>query len=135
MSSWRYKILVEQRTYNIKPGIPMKDFLDNYSSLGLPVQKRLLEGFLGYFTSEFGLQNQVVHLWAFTDLEDRRRRRQLLAEDADWQACIAIVRPMLDSQESKILYPTAFSPIGSLPVASDDPLTAFNFSPATASAE
>ena len=101
----------------------MKDFLDNYSSLGLPVQKRLLEGFLGYFTSEFGLQDQVVHLWAFTDLEDRRRRRQLLAEDADWQACIAI------------LYPTAFSPIGSLPVASDDPLTAFNFSPATASAE
>ena len=122
-------MLVEQRTYNIKPGIPMKEFLDSYSSLGLPVQKRILDGFLGYFTNEFGLQNQVTHLWAFTDLEDRRVRRQRLAEDPDWQACIAVVRPMLDSQENKILYPTEFSPIRSLPIASDDPLTAFNFSP------
>lgn len=127
--TWGRIVLIEQRTYNIKPGTPVKEFLDSYTSLGLATQKRILEGFLGYFTNEFGTQNQVVHMWAFRDLEERRARRQKLAEDPEWQACIAVVRPMLDSQENKILYPTDFSPIRSLPIGSDDPLTAFHFLP------
>ncbi|MYW96094.1 NIPSNAP family protein [Amycolatopsis rubida] len=120
-------MLVEQRTYDIDPGIPLPEFLDNYESLGLPAQKRILEGFLGYFTTEFGTQNQVRHFWAFRDLEDRRRRRAELAADPDWQACIKVVRPMIIRWDNTIMYPTGFSPIRELPVAPTEPLTAFSY--------
>ncbi|MCI2264628.1 NIPSNAP family protein [Sediminivirga luteola] len=113
-------MLVEQRTYDISPGIPLKDFLDNYERLGLPAQKRILGGFLGYFTTEFGTQNQVRHFWAYSDLEDRRQRRAALAADHEWQACIEIVRPMIIRWDNSIMYPTSFSPIRQLPVRADD---------------
>ena len=123
----RSDVIVEQRTYDISPSVPMGDFLDAYEKLGLPAQKRILEGFLGYFTTEFGPLNQVRHFWGFVDLEDRRRRRAALADNSDWQECIAVVRPMIVRWESTIMYPTSFSPIRELPVDSDQPLTAFTF--------
>ncbi|SDT35036.1 NIPSNAP family protein [Microterricola viridarii] len=120
-------MLIEQRTYDINPGTPMADFLREYSTRGLPAQKRILGGFLGYFVTEFGTQNQVNHFWAFADLEERRRRRAELAADPEWQDCIGVVRPMIIRWDNKIMYPTEFSPIRSLPVATDEPLTAFTF--------
>lgn len=123
-------MIVEQRTYDINPGVPMQDFLKAYSELGLPAQKRILEGFLGYFTTEFGTQNQVKHFWAFTDLEDRRARRAALAQDPDWQACIEVVRPMIIRWDNVIMYPTSFSPIREFPVRPTEELTAFTFDPA-----
>lgn len=122
-------MLVEQRIYDLHPGVPMQDFLSAYAEKGLPTQRRILSGFLGYFTTEFGVQNQVNHFWAFTDLEDRRRRRAELAADPNWQECIAIVRPMIAKWENKIMYPTDFSPIRSLPVNCAETDTAFDFQP------
>nr|WP_279543705.1 NIPSNAP family protein [Leucobacter ruminantium] len=115
------------RTYDINPGIPMAEFLKHYEKLGLPAQKRILEGFLGYFTTEFGTQNQVRHLWAFRDLNDRQERRSALAADPEWQACIAVVRPMIIRWDNTIMTPTSFSPIRELPVAPTEPLTAFTY--------
>ncbi|QVQ53480.1 NIPSNAP family protein [Spiractinospora alimapuensis] len=122
-------MVIEERIYNLDPGVPTQDFLKVYAEKGLPSQRRILGGFLGYFTTEFGVQNQVTHMWAFTDLEERRRRRAALAADPDWQECVAIVRPMIIAWENKIMYPTDFSPIRNLPVTCDDPYTAFDFSP------
>lgn len=115
------------RTYDIDPGVPMAEFLKNYEELGLPAQKRILEGFLGYFTTEFGTQNQVRHFWAFQDLNDRQARRAALAADPEWQACIAVVRPMIIRWENTIMNPTSFSPIRELPVAPTEALTAFTY--------
>ena len=86
-------MLMEQRTYDIAPGIPLSEFLDSYEKIGLPAQKRILKGFVGYFVNEFGTQNQVHHFWAFNSLDERRALRAELLQDPDWQKCIAIVRP------------------------------------------
>lgn len=118
-------MIVEQRTYDINPGVPLTDFLSNYEKFGLDVQKKILKGFLGYFTNEFGTQNQVTHFWVFKDLEDRREKRAELAKSPEWQHCISIVRPMIVRWDNKILYPTDFSPIRSFPIAVDDEHTAF----------
>jgi hypothetical protein len=120
-------MLIEQRTYELYPHVPAKDFLDPYETIGLPVAKPLLGGFFGYFVSEFGTMNEVVHMWAYADLEDRRIRRAALAADPEWQRCISIVRPMIKSWTSKILYPTSFSPVRALPISSDEPDTAFTY--------
>lgn len=120
-------MIVEMRTYDLYPEVAMQDFLKQYEELGLPTQKRILEGFLGYFTTEFGTQNQVRHFWAFADLNERQRRRAELAADPQWQACISVVRPMIARWENTIMSPTSFSPIRDLPVNPTDEFTAFNF--------
>jgi hypothetical protein len=92
-------------------GAQLDEYLDAYATIGLPVQRKILGGFLAYFVTEVGVLNQLTHLWAYTDLEDRRRRREVLAAHPDWQRCLAIIRPMILSMENKIMYPTAFSPL------------------------
>lgn len=112
-------MLIEQRTYVLHPGVPTNDFLTPYSEIGLPAAEPILGGFLGYFVTEFGTQNELTHQWAYVDLEDRRERRAALAADPRWQECIRIVRPMIASWENKIMYPTSFSPIRTMPQQSN----------------
>jgi hypothetical protein len=103
-------MIVEQRTYTLYPHIPIGTFLRPYEHIGLPAQKRILKGFMGYYTLEFGEQNRVTHFWAFDDLEDRKAKRAELMTDAQWQECISTVRPMIKTMQNDILYPTSFSP-------------------------
>jgi hypothetical protein len=122
-------MIIEERIYVLHTGVALSDYMEAYEGIGLPAQRRILEGFLGYFVSEIGTLNQLVHLWAYTDLEDRRVRREALALDEDWQRCLKIIRPMIMTMENKILLPTKFSPIRTLPVRNDEPHTAFTFAP------
>jgi len=119
-------MLVEQRTYVLVTSASLREYLHHYETIGLPVQKPILGGFLGYFVTEFGVQNQLVHLWAYADLEDRRRRREELAANEQWQRCLAIIRPMIMTMENKVMYPTSFSPIRSLPVQTGEEHTALS---------
>jgi len=104
-------MVVEQRTYVLHTHVSMAEYLRIYETEGLVVQKPILGGFLGYFTTEFGTQNQLVHLWGYADLEDRRRRRAELGANAQWQSCLAKIRPMIMTMNNQIMYPTSFSPI------------------------
>ncbi|SDK58215.1 NIPSNAP family protein [Arthrobacter sp. ok362] len=119
-------MIVEQRTYVLNTGARLNEYLEAYESIGLPAQKPILGGFLGYFVTEFGRQNELNHFWAYEDLEDRRTRRAELAKNGKWQECLAIIRPMIMTMENRIMYPTSFSPIRTLPVAITDPYTAFS---------
>lgn len=103
-------MIVEERIYVLHTHASLTEYLRIYAGEGLPVQKDILGGFLGYFTTEIGTQNQLVHFWAYEDLEERRKRRATLAEQPAWQACLAQIRPMIMTMENRILIPTAFSP-------------------------
>jgi hypothetical protein len=104
-------MIVEERTYVLHTEVRLSEFLRTYESEGLPVQLEILDGFMGYFVTEFGTLNQVVHMWAYKDLEDRRQRRIRLHENAQWLSCLEKIRPMIKSMENRIMYPTAFSPL------------------------
>jgi hypothetical protein len=104
-------MVVEERVYVLHTEVNVQEYFRIYEGEGLPVQREILGGFLGYFTTEIGTQNQLVHLWAYTNLEERRKRRAKLAEQPRWQACLAKIRPMIRTMENKILVPTSFSPL------------------------
>lgn len=108
-------VIVEERIYVLHAHILPAEFLEPYERLGLPIQLRILGGLLGYFVTEIGRQNELTHLWAYQDLEDRHVRRTELAADRNWQECVRIVRPMIYSMTNKIMYPTSFSPIQAVP--------------------
>jgi NIPSNAP len=76
-------MLVDLRRYTIVPG-QLKAYLALYEKYGLPVQRRHVGDPLGYFISEVGTLNQVVHLWGYESFEDRQRRRAAMEADPDW---------------------------------------------------
>ena len=103
-------MVLEERTYTIKPG-QIPTFLSIYEREGLSAQRRHLGEPVGWFTSEFGLLNQVVHMWRFESLDDRAKRRAALSGDPEWQAFVPKALELIEKQENRILLPTRFSPM------------------------
>jgi len=104
-------VIVEQRTYDFRPGTVPR-FLALYEDGARQLQQRILGNMIGYFVTEHGPLNQTVHMWGYESLDERLKRRAALLEEPDWRAFLDEVTPMIVRQESKILMPTAFSPIG-----------------------
>jgi hypothetical protein len=103
-------MIVEQRLYLVKPGrIP--DFLKAVETLGLPVMRETLGGLVGYFVTEIGPLNEVVHLWAYESLDDRARRREACAVHPGWDKFLATVRPLFEHMETRVMMPAPFTPI------------------------
>lgn len=102
-------MIVDQRTYTTRPG-KLQQFVETFAAQGLPLYTRYCGTLIGYFTSESGPLNQVVHLWRYTDAADRDIRRAALVLDPGWQAFIDVALPLIVHQESRLLTPTAFSP-------------------------
>ena len=100
-------MIVEQRTYTTHPG-KWRDYLALYEAEGLSIQRPILGRMVGYYTTESGPLNQIIHLWAYTDLNDRAERRARLMAHPQWQAYVAKMLPWLQSQESKFLTPAPF---------------------------
>jgi len=102
-------VIVEERIYTCHCG-KASEYVKMYEAEGLAIQRPILGNLVGYFTTEFGPLNQVVHLWAYASLEDRAKRRAKLLSDPSWTAYAAKVRPLVLWQENKILVPAPFSP-------------------------
>ena len=111
-------MFVEQRIYQLYVHTSFAEFCRIFETEGLPIKAPILGGFLGFFTTEIGSQNEVIQLWGFCNLEDRRIRRAQLFAHEGWQAVLTKLRPMIQRSENRILAPTPFSPIRSLPGAS-----------------
>ena len=105
-------MIVEQRTYTLKP-LRTRDFLALYEREALPLQKKYLGHLVGFFVSEVGPLNQVVHLWAFDSLAERERRRKAMEEDPLWPGYVDALRELdvILEQETKMLRPVSFSPV------------------------
>jgi hypothetical protein len=103
-------MIVEERDYRLKPG-KLRLFVATYEEVGLPLQREFLGRLLGYFSSEIGELNHVVSLWGFEGLDDRMQRRALMLADPRWQAYLDRVTDLIDVQSTRILVPSAFSPL------------------------
>jgi hypothetical protein len=104
-------MIVEERIYTLEAGTAAQ-YLKLYEAEGIEIQKRILGNMVGYFSTEVGPLNQIIHMWGYDSFEDRMTRRAALGADPGWQAYIAKIRPLILRQENKILIPAPFSPIG-----------------------
>ena len=100
-------MIVEERIYTLQAG-QVAAYLAAYEAEGLAIQRPILGRMVGYYSTEFGPLNQVVHLWAYQDLAERTERRARLLADPAWKTYAAKVRPMVMRQENKLLLPAPF---------------------------
>jgi hypothetical protein len=64
----------------------------------------------GYFTSDVGTLNQLVHLWKFEDDADRRRHWAALGKHEAFQAFAARLRPLIQRQDVQLLNAAPWGP-------------------------
>lgn len=104
-------MILDHRLYVIKPD-KLYAWLQIWERDALPIQKELLGTFLGMYLTEVGTLNEVLHLWAYTDMGDRERRRLALMQDPRWQKYLAdmVELAAFESPTNRIMRPTAFSP-------------------------
>ncbi len=103
-------MIYEERDYRIRAG-KLAEFVRLYGEYGLPLQKEHLGTFHAYFTTEIGELNHVVALWSYESLDDRMQRRQKMIADPRWQDYLKRVDGLIDTQNSRILSPVAYSPM------------------------
>jgi hypothetical protein len=103
-------VIYEERTYRLKTG-RVPEYLRHVEQEGIAIQRGHLGQLVGYFSTDIGPLNQIVHIWAFESLDDRARRRAALWQDPAWQAFLPKIQALIETMESKILKPAPFSPL------------------------
>ena len=103
----------EIRTYRLKNGA-VPAYLKAVEEEGIAIQRKHLGELVAYFFSEIGPINEIVHIWAFSSLDDRERRRAALMDDPDWRAFLPKIRDLIEAAENKIMKAARFSPIGGI---------------------
>ena len=103
-------MIVDERTYTLRPG-KLKEWMTLYEKEGLEVQTKHLDRLVGFFTTDIGTLNQIVHWWAYDSYAERERRRAGMVGDPQWQAYLAKAVPLIEKMENRILTPLPFSPL------------------------
>lgn len=103
-------MIVEERIYTIRATMGGA-FLKIVENGGYAIQSEHLGKPFGYFSSEFGQLNQIIHMWRYEDMADRARRRAALAADPRWAPIRDQLAALIVSQENKLLIPAKFAPV------------------------
>jgi len=97
-------MIFEMRTYLLKPGtVPQAEqaFADKIA------ERVKLSPLAGFWRTEVGQLNQIIHIWSYKDINERNEIRAKAVQMKLWPPAIA---DFVLEMESKILYPAPFSP-------------------------
>jgi hypothetical protein len=96
-------MIYELRTYTVKPGA-VGDMVKAASTVSRDIRKDDYGKLEGYWVTEIGPLNQVMHLWSYTDFNERARLRGELAKNPRWTGeYIPLIRPLLVRQDIRLL--------------------------------
>ncbi len=98
-------MLHELRTYTARPGAIPK-IIELNESVGRKVRGDDYGVLEGYWFTEIGPLNQVMHLWRFDSFEERARLRGELGKLEGWtKKYVPNLRPLLVNQQTRFLNP------------------------------
>jgi hypothetical protein len=106
-------LLVEEQTISLVPG-GLPKYWAAYEGNALAATTPLETNRIGSFFTLIGPLHQVSHFWYFDDMADRQRRHNAVAMDPRWHEFLDRTRPLIASQESKLMTPApvpAMSPL------------------------
>lgn len=98
----------ELRTYRTHVG-KAPEWLGHFKGI-LPVREKHSK-VVGMWTTDVAQLNQIVHLWAYNDLNHRAEVRAKVVQEPEWQAFLKRGYPLLAEMHSTILTPTETSPL------------------------
>jgi len=102
-------VIVEMRSYVLHPGA-LPEFMRLMGSEGIDIERHARGNLLGFYSTEIGCINKVIHLWRYASFEDRQQRRAQLAASPEWTAFVPKVLPLIQEMRNELLNPAPFSP-------------------------
>ena len=102
-------MVYEMRVYTLQPG-KVPEFQALIEQEALPVISKYSK-LVGWWSTEVGPLNEVVHIWAYEDMNHRAKARAAQGEDPALQAFRPRAQEMIVSQYNKIMTPASFSPL------------------------
>lgn len=95
----------ELRVYTLWPGnVPA--FLKLAGERAMPIRGDDHGICRGYWFSEFGVLNQIYHLWEYEDLNARAEIRARLGQNPTWQSeYVQHVYPLIRHQQVRLMHP------------------------------
>ncbi len=107
----RNEMVYDFRMYTFKPGA-VPQYMAAVEEVGVPTRKRHGVKLAGWFYSDVGDLNQVVHIWAFDNPKHLIEAKAAVAADPDWQGkYVPRVGGLLTAQKVSLMKSTDFAPV------------------------
>ena len=103
-------MIIELRTYTIKPG-EIHKFINIYDNEIRDLHTKILGNQLGFFYTEIGNVNEIIHLYGYESFEDRQKRREILSKRPEFKSYIEKVKDLIVDMRNQLMNPTDFSKI------------------------
>jgi hypothetical protein len=98
----------ELRYYRTKPGAA-KEWSNHFMS-AMPVREKYSK-MVAHWIGEAGQPNEVLHLWAYPDLNARMEARAGAGKDPGWQEFVKKAGSLLEELNNIVMLPAAHSPL------------------------
>ncbi len=96
-------MIYELRTYTVKPGA-LGDMIKAASTVSRDVRGDNYGKLEGYWSTEIGPLNQVMHMWSYNSYDERTRLRAELAKNPRWTGeYTPLIFPLLVRQDVRLL--------------------------------
>jgi hypothetical protein len=96
-------MIYELRTYTVKPG-GLGDMIKAASTVSRDVRGDNYGKLEGYWSTEIGPLNQVMHMWSYNSYEERTKLRAELAKNPRWTSeYTPLIFPLLVRQDVRLL--------------------------------
>jgi len=103
-------MIFDLRTYDLVPG-GLEAYRAAVQEVALPVRERYGIRLAGWYATEIGTLNRVVHIWAYRDWQHLTESKAQFRADPDWTArYLPRVLPLIVQQHSQIMQAAEFSP-------------------------
>ena len=103
-------MIIEMRTYTIKPE-ELHNFINIYDKSIRDIHTEILGNQIGFFYTEIGNVNEVIHLYGYDNYEDRKARREVLSKRPEFKVYLDKVKNLIVDMRNQIMTPTNFSKI------------------------
>ena len=104
-------MIYDFRMYTLKPGATA-EYRAGVKELSLPIRQRHGVTLAGWYWSEVGPLNQVVHIWGYNDSKHFQEAKDAFHSDPDWtQKYIPRAQGLVESQKTWLMNSPSFAPI------------------------
>ena len=99
----------EMRNYRGRPAGGADQWLKHFTAV-LPAREKHSR-IVGLWKTEAGQPNEILHIWAYPDLNARAAARASAMKDPAWQEFLTKGPPLLEEMHSTIMLPAPHSPL------------------------
>jgi hypothetical protein len=104
-------MIYDFRVYTLRPGAT-PDYMAAVKEVALPIREKYGIKLAGWYYSDVGDLNQVVHIWGYRDHEHMKEAKAQVNSDPDWRGkYVPRVHGLIQSQKTYLMLSPDFAPV------------------------